>query len=563
MGCIPPIPDFNTGLPTCPEGYVYDPVQKLCCPASTAPFDYTDPTIRKTVTSWADHTFDPAAAYKVGMQGVKASGVIEAWIVALLRGGIKLLGPLIQEAASLFDDLLTILGEVFLQAQGQNSRGYYELAAGMVTDLLGIKASGEDMYRAFQSGGRQAAMKQLGGDIFDVLASEFANIAQTTSGGEYEIPASKGVAGLPDIALSPEQGVAGAKAFLGYAAGFAIREGNTDMLAALLPHDVGHLFKEFAEDFAKNLGIGRIARLVWKPLVTGLVVSPMQTAMNLQYRPTALSVGESFKAWINGDYSSEQLLDSLRRHGYTDARAGALQWQHVKGLDRAALRTLHATGLMPDNDYQIWMRRAGHTDEVTTLMDQADDIAPGRAAALHAASFFASQLLHGKITSTQFAAAITSVEKNALGQRFLTPGEADSLRALEGIGVGGTRRHLSVGQLMREYEDGVITLGEFERHVTDLGYSPDDVTILVQELLISARRAADRVAKANAAAQRGRFAHLSIAQLETAFADGLIDQSAVRAELAARSYPPSAQDAVIAEMLIKAKLQSGTPPKTT
>jgi hypothetical protein len=562
MDCIKPIPDFVTKLPTCPAGYHYDPATQLCCPDSNAPFDYQDPTIRATVTGWADHTFDPNKAYKVGMQGVKASGVIEAWIVGFLRAGIRLLGPLIQEAASLFDDFLTILGEVFLQAQGQGSRGYYELAAGMVTDLLGISSSGASLYHAFTTGGRQAAMKELGGNIFDVLASEFADIAQTSSGGEYEIPKGTGVGNLPDVTLSPARGVAGAKAFLGYAAGFSIREGNTDMLAALIPHDVGKLFKDFAEDFAKNLGIGRIARLVWKPLVTGLVVTPMEWAMREQYRPTVYSVGEAYRAWASGVYSTEELQSELARLGWSDKRQEGLRWQHLKTPDRATLRTLHATAGISDEDYAMWEGRDGRTPEVTALLDAHDDFSVARTAVLHAASHYASEYLLGHITRTQFSGAVNSIKHTVNARAILTDGEITALDSLPVITGLAPRRHLSVAMLMRQYEDGLLTLGEFEAAVLAMGFGPDDARLLVQELLISAKRAADRNARAIANAHRGKLAKLSLAKLETAFVDGLIDLSEVRAELTARQYASAAIETIVSEFLIKAKLQQSTPPNT-
>jgi hypothetical protein len=93
-----------------------------------------------------------------------------------------------------------------------------------------------------------------------------------------------------------------------------------------------------------------------------------------------------------------------------------------------------------------------------------------------------------------------------------------------------------------------------------MGYSQDDVTILEQELLISAKRASDRIAKATAAAHRGLLAKLSIAQIKTAFVDGLIDIGTVRTELTSRNFAPDAVDTLVNEFLISAKLRQPTPP---
>lgn len=519
-----------------------------------------DPTIRKLVTGLADTEFDPAQAYKVGMQGVKDSGILERWIVALLRAAVKLLAPLIEEAASLLDDVLAVLADVFQAAQGQHSSGFYRLAAAMITDLTGIEANGDSLTAAFTTGGRQAAMRILGGSIFDTLAAEFANEAQSSVNGVFQTPKGVGIAGLPAVTITPEQGVAGGRAFLGYAAGFAIREGNTDMLAAYLPHGIGEMFKDFAEDFSKNLGIGRMSRLVWKPLVTTLVATPMQQAMNQQYRPTLFDVGQAVRAYVTNDLDSPGLAAELALHGLSDKRQTALYWQHAKGLDLADILTLRAVGYFQDSDVLAWRARLGHDGGVSALMSIAEDARPAREAALLTARHYATEYLLGKITRTQFEGGLNSVRHNLQGGNLLTDGEVTSLLNLPEITSAAPKRHLSVALLFRNYEDGLITLSEFSDAVTALGYSADDVTLLEQELLISAKRAADRAAKAEASAARGLFAKLTVAQMKTAFESGIMTLDQVRQELTVRKYATDAIDTIVNEFLIAAKLRPATPP---
>jgi|SRR5579864_688366 len=560
-GGIPPLPDpLGTGIPQCPDGYTYDPISNLCCPNAVPPVNMQDPTIRKLVTGLADTEFDPAQAYKVGMQGVKDSGIIERIVVAFLRGAVKLLAPLIEEAASLLDDVLTVLAEAFQAAQGQNASGYYRLAGALVTDLLGISTDGQALWQSFTSGGRQAAMVALGGKIYDVLAAEFAGVAQTAADGTFNVQPGKGIGGLPDIQLTPEQGVNGGRAFLGFASAFAIREGNTDMLAAYLPHGIGEVFKDFAEDFSKNLGIGRIGRLVYKNLVNVMVAQPMLWALNKQYGPKLFSAGEAYRAFITGDFDQPALLEELARMGYNAKRGAALQWQHLKAVDPRMLRTLHATGALVDTDYDIWMRRNGHGPDVYSLMDQSDDLELLRGPVVSAARHFAEQYLLGKITRVQFTGSITAISKDLQGQALLTVGEVDALNRLPSIATAAPRRHLGVIQLFRMYEDGLITLQNFSDEATALGYAPDDVQLLEQELLISAKRAEERAAKAALAAQRGMFAKLTVAQMKTAYLEGLMTLDQVRAELAVRQYAASAIDAVANEFLVAAGLKAKQPP---
>ena len=560
MGCIPPIPDFNTGAPTCPEGYFYDPIQKLCCPVTTAPVNLQDPTIKKLVYGLGEAEQDFAQAAKVGMQGVKASGIIERFIVAALELPLILLAPLITFAASLFDDLLTVLSKAFLASQGEQGTGYYRLAAALMTDMLNIRIGEESLVQSFQHGGRVDAMRVLGGKVVDTLAGEFLGVKQTASDGTFTAAPGAGIGGLPDVTLSTEQGLGGLRAFVGFMTAFAIREGNTDMLASLLPFGTGEIFKDFTEDFAKNLGIGRLARMAWKPLVTTAIATPVQWAMFEQYRPTLLSMGEAFRAWASNDYSDADLDAELAKHGLNKKRQIALLWQHLKGPDRAMLRALHVTGQIDEQTYALWEGREGRTPEVTALLDKGDDMLPVRMGVLRAAESFLSSYLHGKITAKQYEENVNSIRKAPGGHDLLTDGEVVNLLNVASIAVAGSRRHLSVAALTREYEDGVISLGEFEQHVTDMGYSPDDVQILVQELLISAKRASDRNARAAAGARRGALEKLSVAKMETAYLDGLLTLEEIRAELAVRQYAPSAIDTIISEFLVKAGLQPKQPP---
>lgn len=562
MGCIQPILLGNPAVPTCPDGYTYDPVQGLCCPTSSAPVDLNDPTIKKLVTGLADAEVDPHKAAQLSAEGWKDAHFIEHAVTAVFFGIIKLFRPILEAAAGLIDDSLAVLAEVFTAAQGQHSQGFYLLAGMLMTDTLGIETNGDELWQAFQSGGRQAAMNQLGGRLFDTLAAEFANITQTSTKGAFNFDPGTGLAGLPAVKLSPAQGIAGAKAFLGYLASFGIREGNTDFLASYLPFGAGEFFKDFAEDFAKSLGIGRMARVVYKPLVSTMVATPMQQAMNIQYRPTLPTPRQAYAMWNEGALTIDQLQDILARHGFDTSMNAALQYESMERPSRDQLRAGHAAGAIDDLTYNTWMTRIGYTPELIALLDTADDAIPMREAALAAAKHFAAQYLRGQITKVQFEGLLEAVQKNLFGQNMLTDGEIAKLSSLPAIGVGGTRKHLSYTQMSRLYFDGLITLQEFEADLVTLGYDPDAVTELTQELLVAQKRQTDRQAKANALAARGPLAKLTVAQMETGYTDGLFTIAEIQAELTARQYGADAINGLIAEFRIKAGLQTPGAPTT-
>lgn len=562
MPSIPPTNDPQTGALVCPIGYTLNPSTVMCDPNSAAPFDMQDPTIRKVVTGLADVQVDPSAYGKALSQGFRDSGIIERFIVGVMELPYLLTRTVVELAMSLFDDFLALLGEVFLGAQGQHTSGYYRLAAGMMQDMLNIFVDGEKMFTDMQNGGRVQAMQDLGGAVFTTLASEFVGARQLEAGGLFSVAQGQGVGGLQKATLTPESGINGAKAFLGFMTSFAVREGNTDILAEYIPHGLGRIFKDFAEDFAKNLGIGRMGRLVWKPLVTTTVSTPMQWALNKEYRPTQLSAIQARRALLQNLFTVAEYEEEVARHGYSDERRSALEWESLKGPTRQVLRALHATGKMPDADYLVWNRRINHTDEVTQLLDQADDMALPRAAVHGAAQRLAEDFLRGKITGDVFRASIDAMKHGPLGTVWLSDAEVDALKDLPVIVGAAASRHLSVSQNMRLYLDGIVSLQEFEAALLALGYDQATVTEETQEVLLMQKRQSDKAARAAASAIRGPLWHLSVAQLETGLAQGLVKDADLRAELAARHYTPAAINALVAEMYAKAKITPPTAPTT-
>jgi len=99
-------------------------------------------------------------------------------------------------------------------------------------------------------------MQATGAAFVDLLASEFAGVTQTDEGGVFKVAKGTGIGGLPNVPLTPEGGMNAARAFLGFAMSFAVREGNTDFFASLIPFGIGEGYKAFAEDLSKSLGLG-------------------------------------------------------------------------------------------------------------------------------------------------------------------------------------------------------------------------------------------------------------------------------------------------------------------
>src|SRR5713226_10184987 len=188
---------------------------------------------------------DYFTAGKLQAQGSKESGWPERLAAAFIMGLARLLAPLVRILADVLDLILAAVSGLFLAGQGEGSRGFSNLVAVLLGDLLGVEGvTGEQIFTAFQTRGRISAMKNVGSGFLDVLTKEMI-----TSGN-----------------VSPEQGDAAVRSFLGFVLSFAVRQGNIAFVTSLIPEEwrFADGFREYGELMAKNLGLGRLTRLVLK-----------------------------------------------------------------------------------------------------------------------------------------------------------------------------------------------------------------------------------------------------------------------------------------------------------
>ncbi len=106
---------------------------------------------------------DYLLAGKLQAEGNKESGWQERLVAAFIFGFARLLVPLVRILASVLDELLAATAELFLAGQGEGSRGFSNLVAALIGDLLGVEGvTGDEIFTAFQTRGRISAMHHVG-----------------------------------------------------------------------------------------------------------------------------------------------------------------------------------------------------------------------------------------------------------------------------------------------------------------------------------------------------------------------------------------------------------------
>jgi hypothetical protein len=437
---------------------------------------------------------DPKAFGKLWELGKDEAHRIPKWLLTIIVGFIKCAKVAIAIWISLIDEFLSILADYFQAAQGNSNPAFYNLVANLLTDLTGVEVGGEKIIGAFQNRGRLAAMQEVGGALVDALSGEFGGVYQADKGGVFTSARGSGIAGLPAVELSPEQGMNAARSFMGFAMSFAVREGNTDFFADSLPYGLGHAFKNITEDLAKALGLGRLTRLALKPLFQNMVSIPMTWAFNKQYTPTLLGADQAIRAFNGGLFTGEQLNEELARHGFSMERRNALQLAHSKYPSEADLFLLELGNLLPNSEHRATLKRIGYNDDNVDLLLKAETLHEKRRLSLRLAELLVHPLLNGTID----IAAYSSV----LNRFTLTEQEKQDFTGFASELLSHPRKRLTFAQITTAFVDGIVAVDQVAEYLHEEGYREDDIAVLLQidlfKLKVSKDKAATAAAKAKA-----------------------------------------------------------------
>jgi hypothetical protein len=449
-----------------------------------------NPPTTVNVGDVAQQEVDPKNFGQLFAQGQADAGWIEHHGLAIWLGLTKSLQAAISLIASGMDDLLALIGQFFVAAQANNTPGFYNLTADLITDLTGVEVDGAALFDRYQKRGRIAAMQATGGAFVDLLASEFAGVTQTENGGVFTVGKGDGIGGLPAVQITPESGMNAARAFLGFAMSFAVREGNTDFFASLIPFGIGEGFKSYAEDLSKSLGLGRLTRLALKPLFQNLVAIPMTWAFNKQYTPTMLGAGELVRAANAKLMAFDDMREQMARHGFSVTNTDILSELHAKWPDAKQQFLVETLGQQDQNTTNTFLSILGYTEKGIEQLRiaEANDFTRRLAFEL------AHTLVHPVLTGAIDAATYSGV----LGKLPLSDKEKSDLVALVTELLSHPRKRLTFAQMTTAFVDGIIAVDELATYLHEEGYREDDIAILLQIDLLKLGAAKAKAAAAKA-----------------------------------------------------------------
>jgi hypothetical protein len=469
----------------------------------------SQPPTTVSVGDVAKQEIDPAAAAFLAALGIVKSGIVEKFFGVRAAAMIDSATTITAILTGQWDKLMTVVGSLFLAAQGEQNSSFYDLAAAVVEDLTGVKPDAAALKQSTFGSGRLAGMEALGGDIFDLLQNEFA----------------------PNGTLDPDQGLGAAKTFIGFLMNFSIRQGNVAAMCEAMPKELGFLsgFRDYGEQMAKNLGLGRMARRALAPLIQLTIADPLTWKLNQLYRPKMLAEAQMIHRFFRDPSTKDRMVADLAKLGYSDetqadliADAQALlpEREIIEYAFRFGATTSTIGGQSALDPKSLLMQRGFTSDDADKMIAVSRPVLKENEISL--------LYVNGAMDQTTALSYFTKLGYD----------DATAALALQAHSFSHQHAHrLGLGMLKKMLHDNVIDILEFAAHLTAQGYSADDIKLLQLEFLQPTT---------------GKVRQLSLAEIKAGYKAGALNEIQAADHLKILGY----SDADIGVIL-----KTLTPPK--
>jgi len=444
---------------------------------------------------FASEENDAQTIAKLATKGYEDAGWFGKLWRTLFRGAGSYLLDAIDVVAFVVDKIFALMGKFFSRAQGEQNPAFWELVAAVTEDITGVHVDADKLKNTRHGSGRIDVMEEVGRQIFDLLAQEFLTPPGTTRAGPQTFTPGSGIGGLPGFKISPEQGVEAARRFLGYAMTFAVREANVGVLSELAT--IGYLknFRDFGENMATNLAIGRQMRIALRPLFQIAIADPLTQALNKQYSPHLFSEAQIVQLTHAGTFDRAALLDELERLGYDAQHAQALVEilkTHVAASD---MELLERFGVLTHAEAVQKLATSGMSQDDAELQLKVLDLRRLDVLVRAQADLAQKLTLDGVYSTDQLRSALDALP--------ITEQEKRLRQVLTATQLENPTKFLTLAEMQSALTQGIVDVTELDDYLEKERYSADDATILKLLSLLKTEKAEEA---ATAAAARKKAA---------------------------------------------------------
>lgn len=385
--------------------------------------------------------------------------------------------------------------------------------APIVAGLFGTEAD----VATFASRGNREGRGQVAASLVD------AYMAAITGGTSGEIP----------------PGDEGAKRIAG-AAVHAALEGSfqaliTELCSDIIPFEIGHFdqLRELPDEIISALGVSRLVRRAFAPLVDATAATPMKWKVAKDYRQNLHAPSDAVALFLRARWTAAQLNEELARQGYSDDRIDDLVNLHQKLSSLDDNLTLMWEGVWARGQVLQKLTDDGWDNGTAELVVSAAEIRRRAGIRDDAVAAIKAAYVDRRIDDGELAGYLDPIYPNADDKQAHVV-TMQTARALN------TRR-LTSGQVETCVKAKVLNIGDYRAALEREGYPDDDVTALELLLETQLNATADveqlkqKKADAAAAAQKVKDDAAAAKELE-------LEQAAA---LKRRGSPAALKDAAV------------------
>jgi len=380
-----------------------------------------------------------------------------------------------------------------------------QAAAGILGLIANITAGALGALEAVKSDPNAAPgiNKLITAALSDLFGSNINITASDASGGPTVDPQATGqaifsvMAGLfggLDNPISPDQGAANAKSFLGFGANFAVVTAFLGFLGGLVPFLHLDEIKGFGEEMQRVLGLGRLTHTAVTPLVRNMIAQPFDLWLRAQLRPDRLAEAQLVRGLRAGLITEDVVRQGMAEKGYPDDAIDFLLTDFSVKLALSELYLLLLNGDVQEQDVINNLTLTGMPEDQAKLQLKAVDLASVKTQQTALLSWAESNYVDGFITQDQWNSILQNLMLGDL--------EETAIRTKVGWKQESPRKRVSFAEVKTAIVDNIVDFSYLDAWLAAEGYDQQSQLIMSFQVLEAIKSAENKVAfakyKANA-----------------------------------------------------------------
>jgi len=380
----------------------------------------------------------------------------------------KIAGTILSMLAELAAGALNGLGDIKDGAGG----GFRDLISAAINDLTGanVELTGGDSSDAGNTKAQDNAA--AGAAIFDVLTQMFGGFGN----------------------ISPDQGAANAKAFLGFGVNFAVVTAFLGIIGGLVPILRVEELKGIGEEVAHALGLGRLTHTAVTPLVRNMIAQPFDLWLRAQLRPDRLAEAQLVRALRSGNMDEATVRQQLAEKGYPDDAIDFLLTDLEERLALGELMTLLLNSDLSEQDVINNLTLLGMPEDQANLRLKAAREQTAKSQQDSLLSALGTSYINGFIDEGTYSAMLDKLP--------ISDEQDQAFRQRIGFEQETPRKRVAFSDVKNAIVANIVDFTYLDTWLAAEGYDPQSNLILNYEVIEAMKTATDKeTAKKYKAAQ--------------------------------------------------------------